>query len=303
MVVIGSQALRAHTEFFRTPLDLDLVGSYKEMLALVEPAAACYPIDGGSKFILKNRVRTVEFEIAWPGSTAEMIVELCGEQTVAPLELLLALKMSHRFKKSKHFNKTMDDIRLMRGLGVTVPDKYKAFMELRQAEALNYAHPKLNMSKGEFFSSTVPYVYDHDSVHEVMRHQKRPAYEYFKPVNSEVFTSRAMFESLEHSLKLNAVLEEAYVLALERSQIPFRGEITPRASFMIALQKVCTSITSGWFREFAWDHYHEVLGLYHDTYVDRFWAHADSGKVKLFDGPALTEGPGLTTDKHVNVSL
>jgi hypothetical protein len=282
MVVIGSQALRTYTELDRIPRDLDLVGSYKEMLKLVEPGSPCYPTDGGKKYVLKNKVRVVEFEITWPGSTAEMIVNLCGDSTVAPIELLLALKMSHRFKKnSKHFLKTMDDIRLMRSMGVTVPDKYLTLLEARTAEALDYAHPKLSVSKAEFFSPVVKYVYDHDSIHMVMKHQDRPAYEYFKPPGSEVLTSRLMFEQLPIGLQLNAVLEEAYVLALERSQIPYRNKIYPRASFLIALEKVCTSITSGWFREFAWEHYYDVLKLYHDTYVSRFWAHVGSGKVML----------------------
>lgn len=88
------------------------------------------------------------------------------------------------------------------------------------------------------------------------------------------------------------------MLALERSQIPHAGNITPHASFLIALQKVCTSITSGWFREFAWEHYHEVRALYRDTYVPRFWEHARLGKVKLHS-PAGTEGAGFAAYDHV----
>lgn len=299
MIVIGSQALRAYTELPRIPADLDLVGSYAEMMALVEPGKACYPVNGGKKFILKNAVRTVEFEIAWPGSTAEMIVQLCGDITrAAPIELLLALKMSHRFKKSVHFQKTMSDIRLMREIGVVVPEKYHAFMVAREAEALNYSHPKLNVSKDAFFGAEVPYVFDHDSIHEVMKHYGAPAYQFFKPADSEVLTSCSMFEHLPQAIKLHAVLEEAYVLALERSQIPHIGKITPHASFLIALQKVCTSITSGWFREFAWEHYYEVRQMYSDSYVGNFWAHVSEGKVKLHS-PAGTEGPSFAANDHV----
>lgn len=300
MIVIGSQALRTYTDLPRVPADLDLVGSYKEMLALVEPGRPCYPVDGGKKFILKNHVRIVEFEIAWPGSTAEIIVQLSGGTlfggaSIAPIEMLLALKVAHRFKEGVHFQKTMDDIRIMREMGVTVPERYQAFVAMREAEALNYSHPKLNVSKDAFFSPVVPYIYDHDSVHEVMKHYGTPAYQFFKPEGSEVLTSRTMFEHLPNAIKLHAVLEEAYVLALERSQIPHADKITPHASFLIALQKVCTSITSGWFREFAWENYYEVRKMYRDTYVPRFWEHVRLGKVKLHTA-AGTEGPGLATD-------
>ncbi len=80
--------------------------------------------------------------------------------------------------------------------------------------------------------------------------------------------------------RLYGVLEEAYVLALERSQIPFAGKVTPRQSFDIAIEKVCTSITSGWFREFAWENYDKVVELYRDDYVEKFKAGVDKGIVK-----------------------
>jgi hypothetical protein len=69
------------------------------------------------------------------------------------------------------------------------------------------------------------------------------------------------------------VYEESCVLALERSQIPF-PDASPRKSFEYALMKVCTSITSGFFREWAWEHYDDVLALYNELgendYIERF---------------------------------
>jgi len=48
--------------------------------------------------------------------------------------------------------------------------------------------------------------------------------------------------------------------------------------FEMALMKVCTSITSGWFREYAWENYQKVLDLYdslgEDDYVKRFEQNA-----------------------------
>lgn len=283
MKVIGSQALAAYVTLPRRPVDLDVVGTYEEMLEFIGPHDKCYPTDAGRKYIIRGRAQPIEWEIAWPGSTAEMIVRLCGDRSAAPIELLLALKLSHRFKKGKHFLKTMRDIQLLRRSFAVVPDtaEYREFMARRQAEALSYAHPKLNMSKADFFSPLVPYVYDHDSVHESVKQLTRPAYQYFKPDDSEVLTSRSMFDEQPHHVKIYAVLEEAYVLALERSQIPFRGKIEPRASFLIALEKVCTSITSGWFREFAWEHYDEVLSEYRDGYVENFWDDVELGAVSL----------------------
>jgi hypothetical protein len=123
--------------------------------------------------------------------------------------------------------------------------------------------------------------WDHDSVHLAVKHLDKPAYEYFKPEDSEVMVSKEMWDVLPETIKLYAVLEEAYVLALERSLIPFPNRKTPKEAFDMALMKVCTSITSGWFREFSWESYDKVQALYNDNYVDKFQYGVDNEIVKL----------------------
>ena len=53
---------------------------------------------------------------------------------------------------------------------------------------------------------------------------------------------------------------------------------------MMALEKVCTSITSGWFREYAWENYHRVVHMYKtlgvNDYIDRF--HKNKHMIKPF---------------------
>lgn len=73
------------------------------------------------------------------------------------------------------------------------------------------------------------------------------------------------------------------MLALERSQIPHPGKWTPEKSFMFALEKVCTSITSGWWREYAWEHHEDAVSLYESArtdYVDRFKQALAAGVVR-----------------------
>lgn len=77
------------------------------------------------------------------------------------------------------------------------------------------------------------------------------------------------------------VIDNFEVLALERSQIPFKN-MAPKTSFLIALEKVCTSITSGWFREYAWENYDKVVSLYDPNYVKMFWNAVDKGVVKQY---------------------
>lgn len=108
----------------------------------------------------------------------------------------------------------------------------------------------------------------------------KPAYEYFKPEGSQVLCDKKMFFDSPEEIKLASVVEEATVLALERSQIPYKGLVDPKWSYVYALQKISTSITSGWFREFCWSNYDKALALYDEKYVEKFWKAVDDGIVK-----------------------
>lgn len=193
----------------------------------------------------------------------------------ATADMCLAIKMSHRFlKNNPFFNKTMHDIHFLRRAGVTLNEELQDIMLQRQKETLSYNHPRLDVSKQEFFNDDI-YTYDHDTIHETVALADRPAYTFYMKEGSQVMTSREKFESLPEVIKLAGVYEETCVLALERSQIPNNFEkVHPRDSFMIALEKVCTSITSGWFREYAWENYYKVVSMYktlgHDDYINRF---------------------------------
>lgn len=223
---------------------------------------------------------------------------------------LLLIKDSHKYKRnSPHFLKTMSDIKFLRGKiaegNITYEDwlnrpANEGLLKLRESESYDYAHPKLNVTSKDFFTGDgVQYVFEHDSIHlavalNVVPHhcdhvpggfeyQHVPAYTQYMKDGSEVMTSKEKFMSVPEQVRLHGVYEESCVLALERSQIPhnFHSQAGPdvarptaRWSFEMALMKVCTSITSGWFREYAWENYDKVLDLYNqlgeNDYIERF---------------------------------
>lgn len=297
MLLIGSTALAFVANLDREPKDADLIATideYEDFIAKhKQNLVSTYPVNKGKKLIIFLKdTKPIEMEIAWPDSTAETLLNVLStenlpttsflgqEVSVAPLDILYQLKMSHRFlKNSPHFLKTMNDIKFMRSLGaqITMPDWLKA----REVETYDYKHPKLNVSKDDFFKKDegVTYVYDHDSIHEAVKRYDKPAYTYFKPENSQVLCDRVMFEASPREIQLASVVEEATVLALERSQIPFKDQVTPKWSFDMALMKVCTSITSGWWRSFAYSEYDNVQALYDENYVSKFWKAVEKGVV------------------------
>ncbi|ARW57554.1 hypothetical protein [Serratia phage X20] len=189
--------------------------------------------------------------------------------------ICLAIKMSHRFKKNNlFFRKTMQHIRFLRNKGATLDSRLELIMKQREKETLSYSHPVLDTSKDKFFKDDI-YTYDHDTIHEAVALTGRPAYTFYMKDGSQVMTSKEKFFALPEEIKLAGVYEETCVLALERSQIPndFKN-VSSEHSFMIALEKVCTSITSGWFREYAWENYHTVVAMYKklgvNDYINRF---------------------------------
>jgi len=293
MMLIGSQALLANQVFVPHCNDTDYICTFDEFKAWTKEHKGkithCVPTDDSTFHVVKDGWN-YEFSIAWEGSTNAMLLQRYSHYTVAPLEVLLALKMSHRYKKdSPHFVKTMRDIQLLRENDVEVGDWLETYwLPIREKETYNYSHPKLDVTKGEFFAGDgVRYVYDHDTIHEAVALSGKynrpeifpvPAYRNYMQEGSQVMTSKDKFFACTEEIRLYGVYEETCVLALERSQIPYNFEPDARWSFEKALMKVCTSITSGWFREYAWENFDKVLDLYaelgENDYIKRFQDNA-----------------------------
>lgn len=298
MVIIGSQALLEYVpegiKLRKTMLDIDYICSEREWSNVsYRSEAAGYTVSRtGDKGLIKKDGHIIEeYEIAQEGSSGYDILLWCytnrnhlkiqtdGLGMCVPLNILYLLKMSHRFKKnSVHFLKTMKDIHFMRSLGAEITGELVDIYNKRMKETYNYSHPKLNVSSGEFFSGDgVNYVYQHDDIHDAIALYDKPAFRYYMVEGAQVLTSMDKFFEVEEEYRLLGVYEEACVLALERSQIPNNFEIDPERSFMIALMKICTSITSGRFRTYAWENYFKVVNLYHSLgktdYIERFKAN------------------------------
>lgn len=319
-LLVGSLALAVRGYPIRSLKDQDYIIRPEELRTFVqsfkpqsvsvlnENHVALFNVTGGGP-----EASIVELELAWPGTGAAAILDdQTGNESgtaVASLYALYWLKMSHRYKKnSPHFLKTRNDILFMRGLGIDVRTP-PAWYKQREKETYTYNHPNLQagQSKSNFFGTAdeggtgmalsgtgigaggIQYFFNHDWVHEVvskMYGAEVPAYTLYQKDGEAVACDRGKFDSLPFTERLRGVMEEATVLALERSQIPARLDPdwrregrnpAPEWSFQHALEKVCTSITSGWFREFAWENYDGALRDYRHDYADVFW--------KAVDGP------------------
>lgn len=301
MILIGSRALFAINPAIlgRPMLDYDFISTEEEAKKFISKKCDNHKIYDQGKKIIAEGPTPFEFEILERSPTARMFKELVdaeqhsiacsapwfeSEWKCPSLNLLFTLKSSHRYlKNSPHFWKNAMDYHRMKICGAFVEDTHKDFLRTREKETYTYNHPKLNVKKKDFFKDdNIQYIYDHDSIHEAVKHLDKPAYRYYMKDGEEVQTSKSKFFEVDEIIRLYGVLEESYVLALERSQIPFEG-IDPKKSFLMALSKVCTSITSGWFREFAYENIFSVLKMYNPNYVERFNSALEAGIVKSFE--------------------
>jgi hypothetical protein len=296
LVLIGSRALIHHLGLKRIPLDTDIIGSYDEVIQVYGKKLIMYPINNGKKFVIKdpNTRLIVEAELTWPNSTTEQLYNLVKNDPntihfndlmwIPSLNVLYILKMSHRYlKDSPHFIKTMRDIQLMRSMGAVIQSEYKEFYQARMKETYWYKHPKLDVNKNDFFKDDgIKYVWDHDDIHQAVKHFIKPAYEYYKAENKEILCDKKKFFNVPNIVRIAGGVEEAYTLALERHQIPNDFKPPAKVSFDIALMKVCTSITSGWFREWCWENFDTINRHYSPNYVNWFKEALAKGKVKPF---------------------
>lgn len=291
MLIIGSQAAIFHKLTDKKANDTDVIGTFSELQSLIRAVKEESGIQisrplgrkGDKWHIRDGNGWNYEFEIAFQGTSAARLLEIEGvvegQEAFASKQALLALKMSHRYlRNSPHFLKTMRDIRSMRAAGIVLDETMQEWLAQREEETYDYAHPNLNVDKGTFFDDSVKYIYCHDSIHETVALLDKPSYTFYMKDGAQVMTDKEKFFSVSEQVRLYGVYEESCVLALERSQIPFDFEPDPRYSFELALMKVCTSITSGWFRQYAYESYDKVLDLYlslgKDNYIERFKRNA-----------------------------
>lgn len=303
IALIGSRALALRwNEIKRTPKDFDFVATPEECDLWIERFLLTVPDPeittlSEKKKVIKTKDFIAEFDIALPGSNAEKLLELISADSqtkksslglIPSLDMLFTLKASHRYQKNDpHWWKTLLDYHTLKSMGAKIRPEWMDWFRWRERETYVFRTPKLmGVKKDEFFdpSTGVNYVYDHDSIHVAIKKLEKPAYRYFMKDGADVACDRDKFMNLPKETQLLSVLEESYVLAIERSQVPFAGKITPRNSFRIAFSKVLSSITSGWWREWGYENAPDVLKMYSDSYIDTFNDGIARGIVKPFKG-------------------
>ena len=182
---------------------------------------------------------------------------------VKPLGLAL-IKRSHLWrdlsfpKHITHYHKVLGAYRVWSNEDIQF---LNTRIELTK-QAFPQGHPNLMQSKDDFFDDAVVKKYQHDDLHEMFAFYDKPLYTRLLRNENLAWCEEDKWNTLSYDEKCKCVAEEVYVIATERLLIPFKNKYPYKIAFFKALQKVCTTLCSGWFRDFAIDNYPEIVAQY-----------------------------------------
>jgi len=298
MLIIGSKALKFHfPNFPRSTRDIDVIGYKSDLNFLINLLEPVEIIETEHTTILKNiKNKTdiydsdnVEVIFVENFQSLKLYLEYDKDNTFASKEVLYSIKKSHIHFPIK-FKKHIHDFCFLN-------DKLNGIDELEHITKINYSEtekrlgklktPSLNKSVKDFFDQSQDYVdsyFIHDDIHKVMAHYDSPLYEKLQEDKTQAKCHLNKWIILSYEDKCKCVLEEAYVIALERKILPMlfgggRG-YTSDDAFDWALMRICTTLCSGWFREFATKNYFIIKKLYNPSYVEKFLLSLQEEKIK-----------------------
>ena len=303
-VLIGSAV------YSNTNLDIDLIAD-QEFFQAFASQVGCNPESNpctyGQNHVWKvPGEKIIELTVPNDGTAFKYLlnqdynetVQIKGLEVNKPsLAILAVLKKAHLILPHQWKKHMTSYLWLKQELGVSYlkPSEF-GLSELyrihrREVKKISKDHPKLNVKKDDFFEEAEFKIFDHDTIHQAVAIDDKPAYTLIQ--DGEVWCSFQKWKNLTPQQKLNCVIEEASVLALERSVIPHlllnRGFRGATWAYHTALMKICTTITSGFFRTYAIEVYEQAVKA-QPNFVKDFFDGWKSGLVKQIEKEEMVNG-------------
>lgn len=301
MIIIGSKALSFYINDIKYQ-DIDLIGCYNDVEYLSSILSPKNIKEGTHSVILCDintryndlyDTKNIEIHLIEKSESFKLYSKYSNpegkEIKLAPLEVLFSIKKSHihyplKFEKHiKHYCLMFDALN-----GVDKLD-YITKIRIKETEERlgKIKTPSLKKTSKEFFGQSEKFVksfFIHDDMHKIVSHYDIPLYEKMKDEGDLVFCSKERWNNFSLEDRIKTVLEEAYVIALERKILPmlFSGGDywKDEEAFKWALMRICTNLTSGFFREFATNNYLRIFDSYNINYVLDFLEKYNSGLIE-----------------------
>lgn len=288
MIIIGSTSLG-----IRNPKDLDLIGTQNEFDEYIK----LYNISDVQKhdvhYSFKQNGLWVEFEIAIEGNSSYDYLTIMSAHNIvenipfATKEILFSIKKSHIHFPINFYKHIEDYLYLKNIVGVDIyPEITKKRFKETEVRLGKLKTPSLSKKSKDFFNQSSKFVksyFVHDDIHSIMAHLDKPLYEYMQPDKTSAFCSKDLWNTFSDEWKDWCVMEEAYVISLERKVIPafYDSKIcNSDDAFKWALMRISTTLCSGFFREWATNRFNIILDKYNKDYFLDFLDAVDQGRIK-----------------------
>jgi hypothetical protein len=258
-----------------------------------------------SRFLLAGE--TVVADVAPAGGSEEAFIDVesgmsplgagpCPQATVASPASLALIKRSHLYDPAD-WHKHIVDYHFLKArvdaASITAEQHAAGRQRLSEWRA---QHPEdkgsgsLRIPNADFFANTraaLIRAYPHDDLHRATCYGEHPLYQQLKDDPAQAYVSARRFAAISHLERIRLTREETYAIALERIVIPSIELGRPwnaQQAFQHALRRICTNLTTGWFRDFALENYPEVC-RYDTDFVGRFLEALSRGKVTRLPVP------------------
>lgn len=302
MILIGSLALRYHyDDYFAFPNDVDLIGTEKEFFDWIstlnlkeDPNRNEY--ENLVVYNFKLNGINYEYEVAENENSATDYLAYClnkeGDFEIAPVDVLFSIKRSH-IHKEINFRKHILDFHFLKRKKIEFNDQLDKITKKRKEETdirLKSRFPNLNKSYDDFVKESqdvLKRIYDHDDLHRIVAHYDKPLYMSLQEEdNDKVWCKKDYWNQFSFEDKIKCVLEETYVITLERQIIPMlfqgKGLVSKQKATEWALIRTATALSSGWFSDFIIDNFFEIKKNINYSFIDNFFDELERGNVKHY---------------------
>lgn len=254
--LIGSKALEYWGLGSYPDSDYDIVCDPKGMgfWKTVAPKVECHDINDLNNREICERYFDVYANVSYDNDVLFIV----------SLEGLAAIKRSHLFRDYKWDKHITQYHKLLKSH--MTDEAYNFAMDRKRLtiEKFKITNPKLNQSNSEFFDDAVTKKYDHDMLHEMVAYYDRPLYTRLKHEDKTnlAWCERDLWNELPYEDKVKCAAEETFVIAAERFMIPNDWNYPAKRAWYNATKKLCTTLTSGWFRDFSIDNFEQIYNMF-----------------------------------------
>lgn len=293
MLIVGSKALSKYFDVSYN--DIDIIGSKEDSLKLINDLKPSRINQNDYIVTLYDIVKTdvydtnnVEVLLSDNSKSLSEYLKINNSE-FASLETLFSLKKSHinfPVKFDKHIKSYSMLYDHFNGIDI-LSDITKINFKETEDRLGKLKTPSLNKKVDMFFDQSKNFVksyFVHDEMHIAVSHYGYPLYEKMQKDLNNAICDKNLWNLFSFEDKCKCILEEAYVIALERKILPMLyggGQYyTSLESFNWSLMRICTTLCSGWFREFGVNNYYRIKEYYNNNYVEDFLTKIDDGKIK-----------------------